>query len=119
MVGGQPGLCGFMQHACAFCSTAELVRPGTITAGSQRSREGNYVSRSTKEGARARRNRTRAAITTAAALIATAALSTGAQAAVNTDGASIEYTQGRNLLAFIDYPADTNLVVTATRGATL
>src|SRR4051812_45209639 len=53
---------------------------GTITAGSQRSREGDIV-RSTMEGARVRRNRTRAVITTAAALSATAALAVPAGAA--------------------------------------
>jgi hypothetical protein len=63
--------------------SAPLVPLGTINSGSQRSREGNYVSRSTKEGARARRNRTRAAITTIAALGAVAAFSAGpAQAAI-------------------------------------
>jgi hypothetical protein len=38
---------------------------------------------------------------------------------VSTPGASIEYTQGRNLLGLFGYPADTNLVITATRGTTL
>src|SRR4051795_6176423 len=55
----------------------------TISSGSQRSREGYIVIRSTKEGARDRRNRTRAAITTAAALIAAAALAGPAHAAVS------------------------------------
>src|SRR3954462_4253621 len=53
--------------------------PSTMTAGSQRSREG-YIVSSTKEGARARRNRTRAAITTIAALGAVAAFAGPAQA---------------------------------------
>src|SRR3954447_10596131 len=53
--------------------------PRTITSGSQRSREG-YIVSSTKEGARARRNRTRAAITTIAALGAVAAFAGPAQA---------------------------------------
>jgi hypothetical protein len=52
----------------------------TITSGSQRSREG-YIVSSTKEGARARRNRTRAAITTAAALVAATAFAVPAGAA--------------------------------------
>src|SRR3954462_15775947 len=53
--------------------------PRTITSGSQRSREG-YIVSSTKEGARARRNRTRAAITTVAALVAATAFAGPAQA---------------------------------------
>jgi hypothetical protein len=51
-----------------------------MTSGSQRSREGNYVSRSSSAGARVARRRTRAAITTAAALIAAAAFAGPAQA---------------------------------------
>src|SRR4051812_46979397 len=60
-----------------------LPEQSTIPPGSQRSREGYIVIRSTKEGARDRRNRTRAAITTAAALIAAAALAGPAHAAVS------------------------------------
>src|SRR3954449_10175820 len=56
--------------------------PRTISSGSQRSREG-YIVSSTKEGARARRNRTRAAITTVAALVAAAAMAGSAQAAIS------------------------------------
>src|SRR5919202_942345 len=52
-----------------------------MTSGSQRSREGYLVISSTKDGARDRR-RTRAAITTAAALLGTAALASPAGAAV-------------------------------------
>jgi thrombospondin type 3 repeat protein len=74
---------------------------------------------STTDGARRARRRTRATITIAAAMMAAAAFAGSAQAAVNTDGASIEYTQGRNLLALIDYPSDTNVVITATRGTTV
>src|SRR3954453_5291309 len=55
--------------------------PRTITSGSQRSREG-YIVSSTKEGARVRRNRTRAAITTVAALVAATAFAGSAQAAL-------------------------------------
>jgi hypothetical protein len=55
----------------------------TITSGSQRSREGYLVISRTKEGARARRNRMRAGITTAAAIVAAAALAGPAQAAVS------------------------------------
>src|SRR3954454_7231052 len=53
--------------------------PRTITSGSQRSREG-YIVSSTKEGARVRRNRTRAAITTVGALVAAAAFAGPASA---------------------------------------
>src|SRR3954454_6729478 len=53
--------------------------PSTMTAGSQRSREG-YIVSSTKEGARVRRNRTRAAITTVAALAAATAFAVPANA---------------------------------------
>jgi hypothetical protein len=57
-----------------------LPEQSTITSGSQRSREG-YIVSSTKEGARARRNRTRAAITTAAAAFTLAAIPAAASAA--------------------------------------
>src|SRR3954463_14230949 len=73
----------------------------TITAGSQRSREGYIVMSSTKEGARARRNRTRAAITTAAALVAVAAFAGPASAAVHPQAAEplsgfpLSYTDDR------------------------
>jgi hypothetical protein len=77
------GVCGIAQDRCEECSWATLVATGTICSGSQRSREGNYVSSSTHAGARFARRRTRAAITTAAALLAAAAFSAGsAQAAV-------------------------------------
>src|SRR4051812_29546623 len=66
--------------------SASLVTLGTISSGSQRSREGNYVSRSTKEGARVRRNRTRAAITTIAALGPAAAFAGPANASLTAAG---------------------------------
>src|SRR3954454_273087 len=56
--------------------------PRTITSGSQRSREG-YIVSSTKEGARVRRNRTRAAITTVAALVAATAFAGPANAGIS------------------------------------
>jgi hypothetical protein len=59
---------------------------------------------STKEGARARRNRTRAAITTVAALGAAAAFAVPAQAAVTTPGASIEVFHGRDFVGLNGYP---------------
>jgi hypothetical protein len=59
---------------------------GTITSGSQRSREGYLVISSTKEGAGVRRNRMRAAITTATAIAAVAAFAGPASANLSAVG---------------------------------
>jgi hypothetical protein len=76
-----------------------LPEQSTITSGSQRSREG-YIVSSTKEGARARRNRTRAAITTAAALVAAAAFAGPASADLAAMSPDL------NLFGFPAYYAD-------------
>jgi hypothetical protein len=78
------GVCGIAQDRCEECSWATLVATGTICSGSQRSREGKYVSSSTHAGARFARRRTRAAITTAAALAAMAAFAGPANATLST-----------------------------------
>jgi hypothetical protein len=72
---------------------------------------------STKEGARARRNRTRAAITTAAAMVAAAAFAGPASADVTTPDATLEHVQGTGLTALDGYPSNTVVNVRALRGS--